>query len=267
MFLRSVFLRSVYGKSLRDGRRALLGWVIGITATAAVYGSFYPTYRQPGMVESIERFPAGLMRVAGVQDLGSPAGYLQSTVFGLVVPLLAVVFAIALGSRAVAGDEEAGTMELVLAHPVARARLVLERFAAMVTALVLVGVAVFAVMLVVDRLTGLDLPSSRLGAAAVHLVLLALCFGTLALAAGAVTGERGPVLAVTAGLAVLSYLANTLAVDWLPWARHASVFFYYSGGQPLRHGIRWGDAGVLVVVSVVLLAVALVAFDRRDVGR
>jgi hypothetical protein len=54
------------------------------------------------------------------QALGNdttPAGYLQGTLFALLGPLLLVMMAVTTGARAIAGDEEAGTLDLVLAQP------------------------------------------------------------------------------------------------------------------------------------------------------
>jgi ABC-2 type transport system permease protein len=73
----------------------------------------------------------------------SPTGYLQGTLFALLGPLLAVMMAVAAGARAIAGDEEAGTLELLLAHPVSRTRLLLERFGALAAAVILLRLVVW----------------------------------------------------------------------------------------------------------------------------
>jgi ABC-2 family transporter protein len=73
----------------------------------------------------------------------SPAGYLQGTLFALLGPLL-LVMAVAAGARAIVGDEEeAGTLELLLAHPVSRTRLLTERFGVLAAAVALLGLVVW----------------------------------------------------------------------------------------------------------------------------
>ena len=56
----------------------------------------------------------------GELDLASPAGYLNSQIYALLAPLLLLIFSIGGGAGAVAGEEERGTLDLLLAHPVRR---------------------------------------------------------------------------------------------------------------------------------------------------
>ena len=48
-----------------------------------------------------------------------------------MVPLLLLIAAIGAGARATAGEEERGTLDLLLANPISRRRLVLEKLAAL----------------------------------------------------------------------------------------------------------------------------------------
>jgi ABC-2 type transport system permease protein len=48
--------------------------------------------------------------------------------------------------------------------------------------------------------------------------------------------------------------------------RKLSLLYYYIGADPLRNGLNVGHAAVLAGVSALLLAVAMVVFQRRDVG-
>jgi ABC-2 type transport system permease protein len=48
--------------------------------------------------------------------------------------------------------------------------------------------------------------------------------------------------------------------------RKLSPFYYYIGADPLVNGLNLGHVAVLLGLIVVLLAVALLAFQRRDVA-
>jgi ABC-2 type transport system permease protein len=261
-------LRNVFTKTLWDQRRSLLAWVIGVAAATAMYAAFYPSIRNPEMAAALENYPQAVIQAFGLQDMVSPEGYLQSTVFGIIGPILIILFAVGTGARAIAGDEEAGTLDLLLAYPITRTQVLLQRFAALVTALLIIGVAVLAVLFAIAGSAELDIPVVRMAAMILHLVLLGVCFGSLALAMGATLGRRGLALAVTGVAAILTYFANTLApqVDSLAWLRRLSPFYYYSGGQPLRNGLQVGDAGILLVVVAILVAMGVFAFNRRDVA-
>lgn len=261
-------LRNVFTKTLWDQRRALLGWAVGLAGVSLVYAGFYPSVNQPAFAEAMANFPPALMETFGWAGIVSAEGYLGSTVLGLLAPVLTIILAAATGARAIAGDEEAGTLELVLTYPVGRTSVLLHRAAALVVVMLLAGGVVLLALLAVSGPAELDILASRLAAASAQLSLLGICFGTLALAVGALIGRRAVALAVTAVAAVAAYLGNTLArqVDALSWLEPLSPFRYYSGGEPLRNGFQAGDAAILAVISLVLVTIGAFAFSRRDVA-
>ncbi|MCX9193883.1 ABC transporter permease [Carbonactinospora thermoautotrophica] len=260
-------LRNVFTKTLWDARRSLPAWAIGLAAVSTMYAAFYPSVRKSGNA-MLANYPQALREAFNLQDIASPAGYLSSSVFGVLVPLLTVLFAVAAGTRAIAGEEEAGTLDLLLAHPVSRTRVVVQRFAAIAVCLAVLAGAVLLALLVVSGPAELNIPLGNLAAMVTHLALLGLCFAAFALALGAATGRRALVIAASAVVGVVAYLGNTFApqVEGLEWLREVSPFHYYSGGEPLKHGLQLADAGILLAVSLLLVASGTLAFNRRDIG-
>jgi ABC-2 type transport system permease protein len=182
--------------------------------------------------------------------------------------LLILVLGIGIGAAAVAGEEEAGTMDLLLALPLTRASVVLQKLGAMMMLLLMLGVSVFAGTALGAVLVDMDLSMVNLAAASFSGVLLGLVFGTLALAVGAATGKRGVSLGVASGVALVAFLIQTLApiVDWLEPAHPLTPFYYYGENQPLVNGLHWGHAGVLVGLSALFVLIALFTFRRRDIS-
>lgn len=260
-------LRNVFTKTLWDSRRGLFGWAVALAAVTAMYASFYSSMAGTS-ADLLENFPDALKLALNMQDIASPEGYLGSTVFGILLPLLMVIFAVAMGARLLAGDEESGVLDLLLSYPLSRTRLLLQRAAAMTVAVTGLGLAVFVVLLAVSGPAELDVSAGRLAAAVTHLVLLGLSFGTLALALGAATGRKAVALGGAAALAVLTYIANAFGpqIDGAGWLRTLSPFHYYSGGQPLVHGLQLGDAGILLAVAAILSGIGIVTLNRRDLA-
>lgn len=259
-------------KSLRDYRRALVGWAIGITAFCGMYLSFYPSItRDPEVYgrAALAKFP-GAMRdlMGGMEDFTSGVGYLHSLVYQLFGPMLFVVCAAILGNRALAQPEESGTLELTLTLPIDRRRLVFERFAALALGLLGLAVVTFLVVWALTAAVGLNVAPDRILAGHTGILLLGLFFGTLALTVGAAAGRRNIAMAVVGVVAVGGYVIETLGrnVDAIAWLRWVSPFHYYLDGRPLYQGFPTGDYLVLAGATVVLLLTAILAFDRRDVG-
>ena len=257
-------------RMIRDARRSLAWWTVGVVALVWVNVIFYPSVRDSPEIEGFVEDSPELMRalLGGREslDILSPAGYLDAQVFALLVPLLLLIFAIGHGAGAIAGEEERGTLELLLANPVGRHRLVAEKL------LGLLGlVALFAAVTWLSSWTSglavdLGVSAGRMLAATLAAGLLGGLFGVLALLTGAATGRRGPAIGVPAALAVAAYLLMALAplADWLePW-RVLSPFYYYASYDRLVDGMDWGAAGVLALVTAVLAGAAVLAFERRD---
>jgi len=168
-----------------------------------------------------------------------------------------------------AGDEEVGTLDLILAHPVSRTRLALQRFAAFLVSIVLIGVVLGVVLLALAgpaQLEGIGL--GDFAAMHLHLTLFAGLFGSLAYAVGAATGRRGLAIGTGAGIAVFGFAANGILpqVEGLEWIKGYSPFNWLNGGAPLRNGVQTGNVLIMAGLTVVLVAVGTWAFNRRDVA-
>ncbi|MFP3914244.1 MAG: ABC transporter permease subunit [Actinomycetota bacterium] len=261
-------LRDIWTKTLWDQRRALLGWAVGLLAVSLIYGGFYPFAATPAYGDLIANLPEGLAEAMGWSDISSPHGYLGSTVFGILGPILTIIFAIATGARAIAGDEESGSLELLITHPVTRTRVVVHRAIALILAVLGAGAIVFGAILVISGPIELELPMSHVAAASLQLALLACVFGSLAMLVGGVVGRRGLVLGVSAIAAVLSYLANGVApmVDALAWMQDISPFYWFAGTDTLRDGLDPANAALLAGLSALFLLGSVIAFNRRDVA-
>lgn len=258
-------LRSVFTKTLRDQWRSLVWWAVGLAWVVGVYVGGFRQYADAGLVG--QKVPDFVGAIMGTTDFTAPASYVQGIVFTLLGPLLVILSAMSAGGRAVAGDEEDGMLDVLLAHPVGRARLVLERSAALAVHVAWLGLVVWVAVFAASAANDMGIPAGNIAAGAVGLALIGLVFGMLTLAVGALTGRRGLALGVTAAFALTAYLLNNLApmVEGLENARKASPFYYYLGGSPLVEGFDAGGMAVLVGIAAVLAALAVWGLSRRDV--
>jgi ABC-2 type transport system permease protein len=251
---------------LQGQRRTLLLWGIAVAAVCSLYTSFYPSMGGGAEMEAlIDSMPAGLVEALGYDQIGTAAGYLQSTVYGLLGPILLLVFAIGTGARLVAGQEEDGTLELELTAPVTRRQVFTERLGALWLDLVLlVGVVTVATVLLVVALD-MDASLTNVLAGSVGLLLLVVAFGTIAFAVGTATGRRGVALGTAAGLAVVAYMLDAIGptVD-LAWMTAVSPFAWYVGGDPLIEGFDGAGLARLAVLTLVAVVAGWTAFRRRD---
>jgi len=262
-------LPSLLRKTVRDWRRAGTVWAVGLAGMIVMYLSFWIPYRDDArfLQDATASLPEAVNSMFGMTDIATGPGWLQSTVYSIAGPLLVGIAAIGFGARAIAGPEDLHVMDLYLANPISRRSMIAQRAAALVVVVGGLGLVTWVVVATMAPAVRLGVGLDRITAATVHLLLLALFLGMLALAAGAVTGRRGVALAVAGSIAGLGYvwrgLADSVAVLH-PW-RWLSPFQYDLGADPLHRGLDLGSLAVLLIGSLVLLAVAVVGFDRRDV--
>lgn len=251
--------------TLRQNRRGSIGWVVGIAGITLLYGSSY-TSVAGAKAAAIDNYSDSLKRALNLQDFGSASGYLNATVFGIPLLVLTTLFAVSWASREIAGEEESGVLDLLMAHPITRTGLVLGRFAAMAVVLVGMGVVMFAVVLVLREPTGLSIGAAEVAAATFTWFLFGACLGAVSLFVSALVGRRGATLAISAGLAVSAYLAASFLplVDHLGWIRDLSPYYWFIGGDPLKNGLQVGFDLLLGGVVIAATCLAAAVFNRRD---
>jgi ABC-2 type transport system permease protein len=263
-------LGHIWSKTLRDQRRTLLWWAVGFLFVVVMYVAFYPSIKANAdqFTSYVKNLPEAVKDMIGGSDIASPEGYLMSEIFSFMGPILLLVFAIGAGARAIAGEEESGTLDLLLSTPVRRRAIVRDKLLAMVIATFALATIAWLATVVAGPVFGLHVAIANLAAAFLNLFLLALAFGSIALAVGAGTGTKGLAIGVAAGAALVTFLLKTFAaaVSWLEPYRLLSPFYYYTGHDPLRNGFHALDPVVLASISVVAVVVALVAFEDRDLA-
>lgn len=255
-------------RSLADGTRPLVGWSLGIAAALTLYLPLFPSMGGNGQLEEmIASLPPELVKTLGYDAISTGAGYTQGTYFGLIGFLLLTIAATAWGSAAIAGAEESGRLELVLAHGVSRTRYVLEQTGAVLLRLLLLGAVGAVLVLAYNQPSELGLRASHVVAASVALVALTALSASAALAVGAITGRRVLATGAGAAVAVLGYVLNAVA-NQSPAreALHAfSPYHWAYGRTPLADGLDLGGLGWLLLADAVCVTVAVLALRRRDV--
>ncbi|MEX2555010.1 MAG: ABC transporter permease subunit [Actinomycetota bacterium] len=263
-------LRNVLAKSLRDQRRKAVWWSLGLALFALMTTSIYPSYSSTAseLERFMERAPAALRAFFGGTDLGTPAGYLHTEVFSFMAPLMLILFAVALGTRMIAGEERRGTLDLLLSAPLSRRRLAGEKFLAMILATLGIATVFWAVLAAGSAIFSMEIGLGELAQTMLSCALLAFVFGALAFALGAGTGSTAVATGATAAVGVGSYLLDGLApvVGGLRPYQVLSPFHYFFDAQPLRNGVDPVHAAILVAMTTVLFGVSLLLIDRRDLG-
>lgn len=196
---------------------------------------------------------------------GGPGGYVVGELFNLIAPYALVGYAVVSGAAAIAGEERSGTMSMLSAQPVTRHAILTSKLLGLLSAMIVPIVALGVAALIATELFDIGLTATNVAATCTHLLLLSMLFGTLALAIGAATGNPAIASGVAGGLAAISYVANAmLPLADLDGLARVSPWHYYAGSEPLANGFDITHLLVLAALTLVAVAAAYPALNRRD---
>jgi ABC-2 type transport system permease protein len=260
---------TVFGHALGRFKWQIVAWGGSLGILGGYMMTFYDTIveQQQQLQNLLSSWPPSLMAFFGdVTKMLTAGGYLTIEFFSYM-PLILGIFAVLAGSGLLAGDEENGTMDLVLAHPVSRTVLFFGRLAAFVLAIIgILALCWLGFMIGMPwakhlgvRWDQLMLPFASLGA-------VLLLFGALSLLMSMVLPARRLADMVGGVVLVASYFVTSLARidESLRAAARFSPLNYYQAGDAIegRNGL-W-LAG-LVGVALVFVLLAWWRFERRDI--
>ncbi|HET7430177.1 MAG TPA: ABC transporter permease subunit [Nocardioides sp.] len=261
-----MMLRTVFGKALRDQRWALVGWGGGVVLLVLVEAAVWPTFSDmPDMEQFLNNYPEAFRKLFDLTSMTTGTGFMNAELFTLMLPLLFIVFAVGRGARMIAGEEESGVLEVVLATPVSTRSVLLQKAAALVVGVTVLGAVLAVVLLLCSAVFGLGIGVGSALSGCVAMVLMGVEFGALALAVGASTGRRALAIGVAGAAAVAAYVLYALAliVDaFEPW-QPLSPFHQALHAGPLGSGLPASSA-LVALGAVVVLAAAVPVFERRD---
>ena len=250
-------------------RGAVLGWGLGLAILGGYLLRFFDTLaaQADDFTSLIAQYPKELMAFFGdMTQLFTPAGYLHTEFFSYI-PLILGIFVISLGSGLLAGDEEKGTLDLVLSHPISRSRLFAGRLAGYVSAIL--GILFIIWVSFIISIQGTLLEEISAGEMALPLLSLAgllVFFGAMALLLSLLLPSQRAATMVASLILFSSFFLSGMASinSDLETLETYSPFHYYQGGNALND-MNWAWLGILTGLAVLMILLACWRFERRDI--
>jgi len=268
---------SIFGKTVRDSRLSFLiaaGMFGGLALVmGAAIGTVFPTPQARLEVNKlVSAMPASMVNLFGNatlmgDKLGTLGGYVTWK-YGAMFSLGTGFWSILALSGTLAGEAARGSLDIVATSPFGKRRIALEKLAAHLV-LMWLAVLVVGVMLTVssnvfgDASLGDQIPLGHALGFAVWVGCIAMCFGGLAFALAPVLGRAGSA-GVAALVMMLLWVASGLEIGGPLEA--ISPFHWTVDHIPLVGFFNWGGVLAVGLVGVILLAIGLELFTRRDLG-
>ncbi len=249
--------------AIRRHHRGVVFWAIGVTLYSALVLLSFPAFEDSGALD-VSSYPESMREAFNLQSLSTIEPYMSSQVFTFL-PLVLMFVPITIFAGAIAGSEERGALDLLFGNPLPRQVYIVAYWLAvalmMLAMLVLLGVVNWLLAVMID--VGLSFGESM--EAALNLFPITMAAGGLALLLSAVVRQKSIAVGVPAALLFLMYLMDIIGKVSDTYAPLRNISFFKAYGDPLQEGMPWAGFAVLTVIALALAALAIPAFQRRDI--
>lgn len=259
----------------KDRLRGHFFFALGLVFYAWIVAAFMPVVvRETGAYEELlEQYPEQLITlltgsVGSPEAWFTPEGFVSIEFLALWFPVIMLGYIAGYGTALVAKEVENGTIESLLALPVSRTRLLLERVLALVIGIAALTTTTLASLYALSLTYGFKLSTLGTAAATVHVFGFILVFAALVVLLSVIFLDRGKPIGITIGYFVLAHLINALATnsETLRDIQFLSLFKYYDVYTALADARLdfWHNA-LFFGLSVAFFAAAVFIFKRRDI--
>jgi len=256
-------------QEIRFRRNAIIGWAIGLTFLPAIYVGIYPQFEKDlaglGDILDLPIYQAMGMNFGTFED------WIASTVIN-IVPILVAIYAVLDGTGTLAGEEEAGKLELIVALPIPRWQIVTVKAIALGIALflilLLVAITTTIVFLAIESQIKTNLVWTDILWGLLYTWPIVMAVGMISLFLGAFAPRRRTAALIGTVIVIVSYFGSTLSsqVSTLETIQPLFLFHYLDSTAGLfETGPRASDVLFLLGVALAAFIYAIIFFQRRDI--
>ncbi len=260
---------------LRQRKMTIFWWTFGSVLLSFFILLLYPPIRDQAnqFNQLINQLPPGLRELksggASSINVADPVSFLNSQLFYITLPILWIILAITRGGSILGREEQSRTLELLLARPISRSRLLQAKIASLFTEFIIVGGVTLLAIAILAPFFDLHVGTWHLALATAYTALFSLSFGLIAFALQAASSlTRRVATTIAVFISFGGYLITSMGslTTWLDTPAKFAPYHYFSPdkimlGLPV-HGLDIYLVGTLVICAVI----SHIGFRRRDIA-
>ncbi len=245
---------------------AVLGWGIGLATLGVMYIAIYPEFEDKMSVLADISFYKAL----GI-DMGSFEGLIASSVI-LNLAVILAIYVIITSSGTLAGEEDRGTLELIVTMPLRRWQIVTTKAAALVGVtfliLLIAGISNIIALAWLKSFMELDVTAMQYFMGVLSAWPITLAFLMIGLFFSASMPNRRIAAMATTAVFLVCYFGAILTglVESLKGLQPFLLFHYFDTSAALfTKGAQPGDVATLLGIAAFFFILTLISFQRRDI--
>jgi ABC-2 type transport system permease protein len=232
--------------------------------------TFYPTLKPSmAMYDDMLKNPAFQALIGEqVASMGTFAGFMSMEVFSYMGLVLGA-YIIFMAASFAAGEIEQKSSELLLSLPVRREAIILSRYAALLPIIAVIVAAELVAIYAGGRYIGEDAGIRWFSYSMLFMGFFLVAVGAMSLFISSLMSDGRKAALISLGILLAMFLVENIGsmVTSIDWARNLSLFHYAKMSSiVIGHEVVWTNAGILIAVAVVFLALAVLVFRQRDIN-
>lgn len=254
-------------QEMRNRRGGMIGWGLGMALMGIMMVALYPSFADSFAGIELPEF----YEVFGdIDDMTSFEGFLDIEFFSWI-PIMLGIYALVIGSGTLAGEEDSGTLEVLLSMPIPRWQLVLVKAVAIAIALMVIllaaGLGLVIGFLSIQGQIETEITSPDLVRVMIYTWPMLILWAMMSLFLGAVLPSRRLVNVFMTIVVIAAFFMDSLGelASQIEALQPYSPFYYFQPRDVLISG--WHPEGMLLLsgMALLFLVLAIAGFQLRDV--
>ena len=255
-------------KTLLDLRSQILCWGFAIGSLLLLTVLIYPSIS--GVYDDIlSELPEGMLAFWGMGEMGMDTmeGYLNVE-FLSYAPIALAVFAILSGTATIVGEENQGTLDILLAQPISRLKFIVVKLTGLTLAYGIIVAILLVMFWVPVTFIDVEFKAGRILSAFVMLWPFLTAIGFLSVLISLVLSNRLLAGTMMAIFLVASFILESLSnlVPSLEPFQPIYATTYYQGSNALSGEISWFYTATLIVILLATFLCNIWLFMNRDIA-
>ncbi|MDO8507209.1 MAG: ABC transporter permease subunit [bacterium] len=268
-------MRGIFTRFFKDKKAMTIGFCLGALGFIEMYVALFPSIQKQAneLNKMMESFPKEFMKVFGMDSaqlmFAKLENYMSTEYFSFFWPILVTIMAISFANAICVGEIEKKTIEITLAQPISRAKILLSRYLGGALAITLFTVVSSYGILGFAFLHKIDYSLANYATVAFVGTLCGLAIFSIATFFSVLFSERGRSTMATVGILLLMYALNIISglKDSLQNLKYVSFFHYFNAPEVFGNN-RIVDWSIIVFAGTILLFLlaAVLRFQKRDIS-
>ena len=239
-----------------------------------MYVALFPTMQEQAekLKQAFESYPQALMKAFNISFenfFDTLQGFMAGEYFSLLWPIIMIILVLSYSASAIAGEIEAGTIELLLAQPISRLKIFLAKyFSGIVIIVAFIAISNFSVV-PLAVLHNVDYKPENFLTMSILGFLFAFAIFGIGMMLSAFFSSKGKVAAIVGGVLIIMYALNLFSSfkESLDKLKYASFFYYYDFNKAVvNNQIEPLNILVFLAVGIICAVVGAVLFVKRDIA-